>query len=458
MLRGRARRRPARCSASAAACSCSPCSAAARCTSTCPTTWASPTSSRRRRTSRATRWRSCRGPCSRALVGPGSLEVNSTHHQAVCRPGSGVTVSGRAPDGVVEAIELDGPPFALGVQWHPEALASRRSAPGRHPAGARPGRRGAAPVSRPPAGARRAPGSTRAAGAGLLADLEALAAAGARGWAVATALTAQGPRRRARRPSRPRRRCSWPRWTRCSRAGGSAPGAREDRHARERRQRRGAGGAVRGAPAREGAARRRPGARRLLRPLAPRRRRTPGRRSSRSSPAPRSPPPTGRSWRPSPAAPLGSEEEAVRAARELPSRAVLVKGGHRAGEPVDLLVRGRTVVRIRRPAPAGRGPRHRLPARLGDRRASWPAGCRSRTSVRRAKRVVERYLDAAARRRVLAQGATASGAAPAPGRRPARGPPPVASGPGPVSWPRRAFALRGPRRFPGRAAAHGRRP
>ena len=57
------------------------------------------------------------------LTGPGSLQVNSTHHQAVSRPGSGVMVSGRAPDGVVEAIEIDGAPFALGVQWHPEALA-----------------------------------------------------------------------------------------------------------------------------------------------------------------------------------------------------------------------------------------------------------------------------------------------------------------------------------------------
>jgi putative glutamine amidotransferase len=59
------------------------------------------------------------------LVGPGSLDVNSTHHQAVSRPGSGMAVSARAPDGVVEAIELDGHPFALGVQWHPEVLASR---------------------------------------------------------------------------------------------------------------------------------------------------------------------------------------------------------------------------------------------------------------------------------------------------------------------------------------------
>jgi putative glutamine amidotransferase len=59
------------------------------------------------------------------LAGPEPLPVNSTHHQAVSRPGNGVTVSGRASDGVIEAIELDGSPFALGVQWHPEALASR---------------------------------------------------------------------------------------------------------------------------------------------------------------------------------------------------------------------------------------------------------------------------------------------------------------------------------------------
>lgn len=56
-----------------------------------------------------------------ALVGPGVLRVNSTHHQAVKDPGAGVLVSARAPDGVVEAIELPDCPFALGVQWHPEA-------------------------------------------------------------------------------------------------------------------------------------------------------------------------------------------------------------------------------------------------------------------------------------------------------------------------------------------------
>lgn len=58
-----------------------------------------------------------------ALVGPAPLRVNSTHHQAVREPGLGVLVSARAPDGVVEAIELPDLPFAIGVQWHPEAVA-----------------------------------------------------------------------------------------------------------------------------------------------------------------------------------------------------------------------------------------------------------------------------------------------------------------------------------------------
>jgi putative glutamine amidotransferase len=58
-----------------------------------------------------------------ALVAASTLRVNSTHHQAVKDAGAGVLVSARAPDGVVEAIELPDLPFALGVQWHPEAAA-----------------------------------------------------------------------------------------------------------------------------------------------------------------------------------------------------------------------------------------------------------------------------------------------------------------------------------------------
>ena len=56
-----------------------------------------------------------------ALAGAGRLRVNSTHHQAVKAVAPGLLVSARAPDGVIEGIELPGHPFALGVQWHPEA-------------------------------------------------------------------------------------------------------------------------------------------------------------------------------------------------------------------------------------------------------------------------------------------------------------------------------------------------
>lgn len=55
-----------------------------------------------------------------AIVGEGQHEVNSRHHQAVDRPGQGLIVSAKSPDGVVEAIEMQGESFVIGVQWHPE--------------------------------------------------------------------------------------------------------------------------------------------------------------------------------------------------------------------------------------------------------------------------------------------------------------------------------------------------
>lgn len=50
------------------------------------------------------------------------LEVNSLHHQAVRTPAAPLTVSARARDGVIEAVEHPDYPFLLGVQWHPERL------------------------------------------------------------------------------------------------------------------------------------------------------------------------------------------------------------------------------------------------------------------------------------------------------------------------------------------------
>jgi putative glutamine amidotransferase len=58
----------------------------------------------------------------KTIIGKASLEVNSTHHQAVKRPGRGLIVSAAAPDGVIECIESLDHSFVLGVQWHPESL------------------------------------------------------------------------------------------------------------------------------------------------------------------------------------------------------------------------------------------------------------------------------------------------------------------------------------------------
>jgi putative glutamine amidotransferase len=57
------------------------------------------------------------------LVKAPSLPVNSLHHQAVKDVAPGLTITAQAPDGIVEAVEAEGHPFALGVQWHPEELA-----------------------------------------------------------------------------------------------------------------------------------------------------------------------------------------------------------------------------------------------------------------------------------------------------------------------------------------------
>ncbi|WP_445148609.1 sigma-70 family RNA polymerase sigma factor [Baekduia sp. Peel2402] len=46
--------------------------------------------------------------------------VVSEHHQAVKTLGRGLHVTSLAPDGLIEALEVPGHPFALGVQWHPE--------------------------------------------------------------------------------------------------------------------------------------------------------------------------------------------------------------------------------------------------------------------------------------------------------------------------------------------------
>ena len=61
---------------------------------------------------------------SRAERGPrrARLSVNSSHHQAIDRPGEQLVVAAVSPeDGVIEALEGAEPQqFVVAVQWHPE--------------------------------------------------------------------------------------------------------------------------------------------------------------------------------------------------------------------------------------------------------------------------------------------------------------------------------------------------
>jgi putative glutamine amidotransferase len=53
------------------------------------------------------------------LLGP-EVTVACHHHQAIGKVAPELAVAGRSDDGTIEAVELPGRPFVLGVQWHPE--------------------------------------------------------------------------------------------------------------------------------------------------------------------------------------------------------------------------------------------------------------------------------------------------------------------------------------------------
>lgn len=58
------------------------------------------------------------------LAGSSHAVVNSSHHQAIERPGRNLRVTGRAEDGIVEGVEWTGDAnWVVGVQWHPERMA-----------------------------------------------------------------------------------------------------------------------------------------------------------------------------------------------------------------------------------------------------------------------------------------------------------------------------------------------
>jgi putative glutamine amidotransferase len=55
------------------------------------------------------------------------VQVNSLHHQALDRLAPPLQAVAIAPDGMIEAVEVRHHPFALAVQWHPEALPNEAS-------------------------------------------------------------------------------------------------------------------------------------------------------------------------------------------------------------------------------------------------------------------------------------------------------------------------------------------
>ena len=110
---------PAGARACAGACSCSRSRTAARCTSTCPTWWATRRTARRPGVYGAHAVRFAPGEPGRRGAGRGRPgQLATTTRRSPIRAGSRST--GWAGDGVVEAVEDPALPFVLGVQWHPE--------------------------------------------------------------------------------------------------------------------------------------------------------------------------------------------------------------------------------------------------------------------------------------------------------------------------------------------------
>jgi putative glutamine amidotransferase len=57
------------------------------------------------------------------LNGSRAVTINSSHHQAIDKPGENLRVAAHAPDGTIEAVEWTGSPnWVVGVQWHPERM------------------------------------------------------------------------------------------------------------------------------------------------------------------------------------------------------------------------------------------------------------------------------------------------------------------------------------------------
>jgi putative glutamine amidotransferase len=77
--------------------------------------------------SRDTHWVTiCKGSKLFQIIGNDRVRVNSLHHQALDIISNDLHVVAQSSDGIIEAVEYIREPttFTVGVQWHPESMAS----------------------------------------------------------------------------------------------------------------------------------------------------------------------------------------------------------------------------------------------------------------------------------------------------------------------------------------------
>jgi putative glutamine amidotransferase len=57
------------------------------------------------------------------IAGSTQARINSSHHQAIEKPGQNLRITAHATDGVIEGVEWTGDSnWVVGVQWHPERM------------------------------------------------------------------------------------------------------------------------------------------------------------------------------------------------------------------------------------------------------------------------------------------------------------------------------------------------
>lgn len=59
------------------------------------------------------------------IAGASTAPINSSHHQAIAKPGKNLRVTAHSTDGIIEGVEWTGDgTWVTGVQWHPERMSA----------------------------------------------------------------------------------------------------------------------------------------------------------------------------------------------------------------------------------------------------------------------------------------------------------------------------------------------